>query len=158
MCFRFLNNLIFGIIISALFLIFFVLITLMIVYPNKFIKSICNLNSDYSGVCVNASQCFSGQDLFIENNCNYFDGFTCCSIDNVITKNEEKFVKHINFRHLNTAHCGTSKNGNFDHVVDLGFQNGANDVNFTCSGSLINHHFVLTSAQCAMPAASNTKL
>ncbi|XP_070490619.1 phenoloxidase-activating factor 3-like [Chironomus tepperi] len=168
MCFNYSRNLVFGIIISVLLVILGILLVLIFIQPSSLKRPQCKLDKNSFGVCVKTSDCISDNMYFNEDECGSSDGFMCCSFGDVIPENEKKFIKHKNYKFLSTSRCGLnnesqiSSNNNtdgvFSYLVDLGKETESGEVNFTCSGSLINEFFVLTTVKCVLPLESGFNL
>lgn len=171
MCFNFSRNLVFGIIISALFVVLGISLVLIFMQPSLLKRPQCKLNENSFGVCINTSDCMTNNQHFIEDECGSSDDYMCCSFDDVILKSEKKFIMHRNFKFLSTSRCGimndsqvnsNSNNNNtnavFSYLVDLGIETESGEVSFTCSGSLINEFFVLTTSKCVLPMESGFNL
>ena len=168
MCFNYSRNLVFGTVISILFVILSILLVLIFIQPSLLKRPQCKLSENSFGVCVNTSECISDNNNFIDNECSSSDGFVCCSFDDIISGSEKKFIKHQNFKFLSTSRCGlmndsqvnsnNNTDGVYSYLVDLGIETESGEVNFTCSGSLINEFFILTTAQCVLPMESGFNL
>ncbi|CAG9809787.1 unnamed protein product [Chironomus riparius] len=168
MCFKYDRNLVFGIIASILFVVLGILLVLIFIQPSSLKRPQCKLNKNSFGVCVNSSDCIADNNNFNDDKCGNSDSFICCSFDDVIPESEKKFKNHKNFKFLSTSRCGLLNNyqvsinnntdGVFSYLVDLGIKTESGEVNFTCSGSLINEFFVLTTAKCVLSMESGFNL
>lgn len=142
--------------ISILLIVLSTLGVLTILNCDKVDKINCLIDGKSVGICINYSLCYSVVENFTESDCSSGNNHICCPPDRIIDESEKDFAQHENFLFINSAHFGSS--GELNHVVDLGFQNGTDRVSFLCSGSVISHHFIITSARCVLPANSNVKL